>query len=324
MLPKLIIVVMLALILVPATMIELANGEAVSVVIGQDSVAASMNLVLQENLTAFPVLDVHVDMTNSTTVVQSFIQPMNSEIQKLVPSARLSSFELRAKTSNFTGMWRLEENYSIIVTGANQNSGSSIISNLAFIAMNLRQSLQVGTTELNAIGPAFLLPALQAKALAYSNLLYCIDGSSPKNAVIPEQTTKEFWLLDFAWVSPVSTWTLNNDVLGKSTSWMLDPLSSRYNLTLGLPSPETPPNIDLCSTSSSAFLGRFIAIYSPSLMITVPANSWAIGNTVYFDIPNPSEVIMPAIVITSLIIGIGTFFADRKLTGPPRGRRSRC
>jgi hypothetical protein len=309
--PKLIIIVMLALILVPASMIELANGEAVSVVIAQDSVSVNMNLVLQENLTAFPVLDVHIDLTNSTAVVQSFVLPMNTEIQRLVPSARLSGFELRAKSSNLTGIWRLEENYSIIVTGANLNSGSSIRSNLEFIAMNLRQSFQVGTTELNAIGPVFLLPALQAKALAYSNLQYYIDGSNPKNAVIPEQTTKEFWLLDFAWVSPVSTWTLNSDVLGRATSWTLDPPNSRYNLTLGLPSPE------------GAFLGKYIAIYSPSLMITVPANSWASGNTVYFDLPNPSEVIMPVIAVTSLIIGIGTFFVDRKLTGPSRGRRSR-
>src|SRR5437773_882960 len=76
------------------------------------------------------------------------------------------------------------------------------------------------------------------KVALYPNLQFYIDGSHPTTAFIPEQTTTQFSILDFTWVTPVSTWTTNSNVLGQFTSWTLDPASSQYNLTLGVPSPE--------------------------------------------------------------------------------------
>src|SRR5207249_8564874 len=51
------------------------------------------------------------------------------------------------KTSNETGIWTLYENYTMTVIGANTNSGSSIRSNLRFIAMKMTESLQLGGIE---------------------------------------------------------------------------------------------------------------------------------------------------------------------------------
>jgi len=172
--------------------------------------------------------------------------------------------------------------------------------------------MQLGQTELNAIGTTILLPALQAKESAFPNLQYFIDGSQTRNAVIPEQTTKTFWLLDFTWIPRVSAWTETNDVLTQSTAWSYNPLSPRYNLTLGRPSPEGP------------LLAKYTAIYQPSMKVTVPANAWVNGNLLYFDIPTLNEVAMPLIATTSLILGLATFVVDRRLSSsfPVRKKKS--
>ena len=157
----------------------------------------------------------------------------------------------------------------------------------------------------------YLLPALDEKATSYTNLQYYIDGANPRNAVIPEQTTKGFSMLDFSWVSPVSTWTGNNDVLRQSSHWSFDPPSARYNLTLGVPSPEGP------------LITKFVAIYSPSMSLTVPANAWINGSTVSFDTATPAETLMTAIIAAALIIAISAVVLDRKLTGQIRTRKKR-
>jgi hypothetical protein len=292
--------------MIPSLYIEQARAQAVSISIGQDSISVNMNLLLRENLTTFPLINADIGPANSTNVAQPFLQPIDNAIQKLVPSAKLSKIELHIKTSNITGVWNLQENYSMTVTGANMNSGSNIKSDLDFISMNMSQPLQIAGVELNGIGPDFLLPALEAKAAAVPNLQYYIDGSQTRNDVIPAQTTKGFWMLDFSWIQPVSTWNSNDNILGQSTTWTLNPPNPRYNLTLGIPSPEGP------------LLAKYVADYNPSMSITVPANAWVNRNNIYFDIPNTSEILMPAIILASLVIALASFFIDRRLTGSIR------
>jgi hypothetical protein len=270
----------------------------------------NMNLALQENLTTIPSINAYVSLANTTTV-QPVVQMFNSAIQSKVANARVSNLELRIKTSNISSTWLMTENYTLTITGANMNSGSSIKADLGFIPMNISRPIQIGTTETNGVGPTYLLPALVAKAAAYSNLQFYIDGANPRTALIPEQTTKTFWLLDFTWVNPISTWASSNDVLHQTSQWTLDPPTPRYNLTLGVPSPEGP------------FLATYVAVYNPSMSITIPANAWVNGNTVYFATPTLAETIMPSIVVASLIIAIATLFLDRRLTSPVRARKKR-
>ena len=302
---------MIVLTILPALLTVPAKGQAVDISVTKDSITINMNILFQENLTAFPLIDARLSMANSTSVVQPLIQPINSAIQNTVPGASVSSLTLHVKSFNASGTWTLEENYSMVIVGAMANTGSNIRSGLGFVSMNITQSLQLGNNEINAVGPTFLLPALQAKAAAYSNLQYFIDGSQTRNAVIPEQTTRTFWLLDFTWIPSVSSWTENNQVLAQSTEWSFNPPSPRYNLTLGLPTPEGP------------LLAKYVAIYQPSMEVTVPANAWVSGNTLYFDLPTPSEVAMGAIVAATLIIALGAFVTDRRLTGTFRGRKEK-
>ena len=303
-------VAILALAVLPASSLGYAKAQGVNVVVSKDSVTLNISVALRENLTALPLIDTHITLADST-IVQPLLQAFNLAIQSRVPNAQISNIDIRIKSSNATGNWLLDENYSLTITGDNVNSGSNIQSNLAFIPMNLSQPMQVGQAEINTVGPTYLLPALDEKATSYTNLQYYIDGANPRNAVIPEQTTKGFSMLDFSWVSPVSTWTGNNDVLRQSSQWSFDPPSARYNLTLGVPSPEGP------------LITKFVAIYSPSMSLTVPANAWINGSTVSFDTATPAETLMTAIIVAALIIAISAVVLDRKLTGQIRTRKKR-
>jgi len=59
------------------------------------------------------------------------------------------------------------------------------------------------------------------------------------------------------------------------------------------------------------------------MSITVPSDAWANGNTVSYDLPTPTETVMPAIILTSLIIALAALILDRRLTRPLRARKKR-
>jgi len=293
------------LTVIPDGFIHLSRGQPVNVAIGQNSVTMNMNLVLQENLTSLPSVNIYLTKSNSSSV----ISPINEAFQKLVPNAQITSLELRVKTSNSSGTWLLVENYTIIVMGASRDLGSSIRSNIGFIAMNVSQSLVVANQEVNAVGSAYLVAPLNA--MDPKTTAYFIDGHQTLSAVIPAQTTITFWLLDLTWVPPVSKWTESNDVLKQATTWSLTPPGPRYNLTLGTKSPEGP------------LLRVRTATYNPSFTVSVPANARVDDNTVSFDIPTQLEIAMPALIAVSLAALIVGYLSDRRLTGAQRTRKKK-
>jgi hypothetical protein len=300
-----IIVVLILLSIFPSSLIELSRARPIEITVAQSTVTMNMNLVLQENLTSLPSINIYLTEANSSTV----LQPITTAIDKLVPNASVASLELRAKTSNSSAMWLLEENYSITVKGASTNLGSNIRTNIGFIAMNVSQSLMVSNQELNAVGSAYLLAPLNAQDPRATT--YYIDGHRTLSSVIPAQTTTTFWLLDLTWVSPISTWTKNDDVLKQSTIWSLDLGAPRYNLTYGTRSPE------------GGLLRVNTAIYNPTFSVSVPANAWADGSTISFDVPSPFEIAMPAIAAVSLVAVIAGLVLDRRLTRVLRTRKKK-
>jgi len=299
------IVLLLALTILPAFLIEASHGRPIDVTVGDNSVQLNMNLVLAENLTSLPIFNLYVTQSNSSTI----LQPISLALQKLVPDTNIQTFTLHAQSSNSTGTFLLVENYSITVSGANKNLGSSIRSNLSFIMMNVSQSLSISNQELNAVGSTYLVAPLNAMDPKVT--VYYIDGHQTLSAVIPAQTTIRFWLLDLTWVPPVSGWTENSNLLKQTTSWSIDFPGPRYNLTLGRKSPEGP------------LIKTYFATYNPSFSVTVPANAWVNGNTVSFDTPSLAETIMPATIATLIILLAGTFLFDRTLTTAQRSKKKK-
>lgn len=298
-------IVLLIIVLLPISFIETSRGQPVSISVGQNSVQMNMNLVLAENLTSLPPINTYLTQSNSTSI----LQPINTAFQRLVPNTTIEKLELHAQSTNSSGMWLLMENYSITVKGASINLGSSIRSNLSFVMMNVSQSLAVSNQELNAVGPAYLRAPLDA--MDPKTTVYYIDGHQTLSALIPDQTTIRFWLLDLTWVPQVSGWTETNDALKQTTSWSIGFPGPRYNLTVGRKSPEGP------------LIKTWIATYNPSFTVSVPANAWIDGNTVSFDTPTQIESTMPILISISLTALIATFLVDRRFTKSLRVRKKK-
>jgi hypothetical protein len=289
-------------------------GVASVVTVDQKHVTINMRLQLVENFTTLPQLN--VALSNSTTLVS----PVQTAIQKKVPSALVSFLELRAKTTLLNpsqNLWLLQENYTMVVAGANMNTGSRVASNLSFLSMNVSDSIYISNVELNTVGSYYLLQALKTiPATPFTG--YFLDGATFRNSVIPGINTQNFRFLDFTWIPPVSQWSRQGDILKQSTKWDLNPSTSNlfqegfpYNLTVGLAKRE------------STYTPVLVAIFDPSLEISVSANAWVSGTTVYFNLPSPLEAVMAIIVTSTLTIAMITFVFDRRITQRADKRRKR-
>jgi hypothetical protein len=295
------IIVVAAIILLPTTIIVPARGAPVYAIVAPSQVTLQMNLSISENITSLPLANIYPNSSASRQIIDH-LQPA---FQKLVPGATIATLNLQARTINASRTWILSENYTLVITGVNTNSGSAIRSNTGFLTMNVADGISLGGLELNNVGQSYLLAPLNSQP---ANTAYFINGGATLNAAIPAQTTQTFSILDFSWVPAVSFWTRKDDLLGQSTTWTFDQGSPRFNLTYGPKSPEGP------------LIKTFTAVYYPAFQLTVPANAWASGSTVYFDLATPSELVMPTIILISIMVLGTTFLLDRRLSVTQRFR----
>lgn len=283
-----------------------------SITVDQKYVTMHMQMKLTENFTDLPKLN--VTLTNATEV----IKPVQAAIQRKVPAASVHFLQLQANTTLLNqsqNLWRLQENYTIVVVGASTTSGSRISSDLSFLSMNLTDAIDVSNVELNAIGTQYLLAPLK-NLPATTSTGYFFDGETFRNTVIPALNTQKFSFLDFSWVPSISTWDRQGDVLKGSTRWDLSPSNTNifqggfpFNLTVGLVRRE------------NVYLPIYLAVFDPSLEVSVSANAWTSGSVVYFDLPSSIGVLMAAISTSTLAIAICGFVLDRRMTRLPESKR---
>ena len=296
---------LLLLTLFPVTVVAESRAAPLEVNVTSTGATLNMHLLLQENLTSLPLVNFYLGPTNSTPIAG----PISNGIQKLVPDARITSIELHTKVLNNTGQWELQENYTIQISGSNGGTGSFIRSDLSYLSMNVSDSISVAGAELNAVGPDYLLAPLNAADPSQTR--YFIDNTETLNTVIPGLTTKGLALLDFSWVPKVATWDLQNDVLKQTTKWTLTPPAPRYNLTLGLRSPE------------GILRGTKVAVYDPSIELTVGYNASADGSKISFRLPSPFDSWIPVIVAIPLAVFAVSFAFERKITGRALSRKKK-
>jgi len=292
------------LLLVLQSVIHGSSAAApVDVVVGTSGADVTMNLVVNENLTSLPAMTVHLDSSNSSIITS----PLQKAIQKIDPKATIASLTLSMTTLNSTGKWTLSENYNFHVDGLSVRAGTMLTSDLSFLFFNLTDPVIVAGNEINYVTRAYILASLSAQP---QGTAYFINGHQTRDASIPGLTTFSLHLLDFTWVSPLSGWTNNKDILGQTTSWTLNP-PDRYNLTLGPFSPE------------GVFLKAYEVVYHPQFQVTVRSLAVANGNAIRFDLPSESEIVMPALIIVAVILLVTTLLVDRSLTRQNVRRRKR-
>ncbi|TMI34532.1 hypothetical protein E6H27_01565 [Candidatus Bathyarchaeota archaeon] len=302
---KIFFLVLLLLTLFPVTVVAESRAAPVDVTVTATGATLNMHLLLMENLTSLPKISLYLGSTNSTTIAG----PIAKGIQKLLPDARVTSIELHAKTLNATGRWVLQENYTIQISGSNGGTGSFVRSDLSYLSMNVNDSINIAGAELNIVGAEYLLAPLNAQDPSQTR--YFIDNTETLNTVIPALTTKVFALLDFSWVPQVAAWDRQNDVLKQTTKWTITPSSPRYNLTLGKRSPE------------GILRGALVAVYDPSLELTVSHNAWAQGTQIVFSLPNPFDVWMPGIIAIPIVVWAVSFTLERNFTGRAPSKRKK-
>lgn len=262
--------------------------------ISASQITLNMNLGFQENITALPVRNILIDQSNSSVITDHLLP----RLIKLAPGVTITDLNLHVRTYNVSRTWFLFENYTVVIGGAITSTGSRISANAGFVSMNVSEGIFVGGLELNGVGKTYLLANLTSQP---SNTAYWINTAPTLTSTIPAQTTVGFFLLDFSWVLPISLWAHQGDVLGQSTNWIYNAFGPRYNLTFGPRSPEGPP------------IRTYTALYDPSFQLTVPANAWAQGTTIYFDVSTPAETIMPLIISASAVILLVAYLLDRRL-----------
>lgn len=281
-----------------------ARGAPIDVTVTSDKTTLHLNLALNENLTSLPVASIYVDSSNASMLEK----PIAQAVQKLVPTATISNLTLRARTFNSSGTWLQEENYTLVITGINTDTGGVIRSEVGFLSMSILDSITEGGLELNTVGVTYLLPPLRAQE---NRTVYYINDHQTLNSVIPVQTTISFRMLDFSWIPPIFAWTRQDDLLTQLTVWTFNLGGPRFNLTYGTPTPE------------GTLLKTFTAVYNPSFQLTVPANAWSDGTVVSFDLPTPAELLMPLIAALSLLGLVTATILDRHLTRTAKSKRRR-
>jgi len=294
------------------------HGFRSDITLDQESVTMNIGLQLTENITSLPLVDITLQNPANITGL------VGNAIKRQVPTATLQSLQLEAKTSllnSTTKLWLLQENYTMKIVGANSNTGAMISTNVAFLSMNMSDQIIVrsenGTlAEINQIGRTYLLQPLKTFP-ANPTTAYFFNGAQFSNTALPGINTDRFRFLDLTWVPPISQWNRTNNVLGQTTKWDLNGQTSAtlfqegapFNLTIGLAKRE------------ATYTPIYQAIFDPSLELRVQAASWALGTTVYFNLPTWIETLMPLIVIISLALAIITTFSDRRLSKRVQSRK---
>src|SRR5207245_10017498 len=112
---------LLGLVILPCLLVADSKAEAVAVSITGNSVMIKMDLVLEENITTLPLVNVQIGPPNST-----LSQLIQSAIQKSVPGASLSSGEMSAQTANSSRLWKLSERDTMHDTRARTDTSGRI------------------------------------------------------------------------------------------------------------------------------------------------------------------------------------------------------
>src|SRR6267143_510107 len=301
--------ILMLVILLPVGLVAQARAVTSTVNVTQNILTINLRLDMKENITeslgvGLPTINVNsLNQTDSTQAAANITQAIQNVGSGVSASVTMSARS--ALLDNSTGMWLLEENYTILVTGAVTTNGALSTVDLSLLSMNVSNPITIGGSQLNTVGRAYLLKPLDL--LRKGGTGYFVDGSQYTNTVVPDQVTSRFSLLDFSWVPPISQWDRQDDLLKQSTTFNLGPATplragGLFNLTVG-----TFP-------VENVFLKKWTAVLDPSFQVTIPANAWSQGTNVYFDQPHIAELIMPVTIGVSLLILVLALLFDRRLT----------
>ncbi len=299
--------------------IATAKASPVTITVTNDNLTLNYRLEVRTNLTmTMPLVTVLVGASNASVDKAAIIGPIERAMQKRIPEARLdsSSFRFSAKTEVLnpaTKTWMIQENLTATITGARSSPGQLVNYNLDLLSMNVSDPIRLNNVEFNQIGKTYLLQPLQSQP---ADTTYFLSSTQYSTSFVPVLVTGKFDLLDFTWIPQVSQWSSSPNPTGPSSSWIYDPSTTGrtgapYNLTLG-----SHPVED-------TYLNFTVARYAPTVELTAPPRARANGSSISFELAGPGDIVMPLIVAASLGVGLVSYFAERRVLGPTKGKTRR-
>ncbi len=309
---SLVAVLLLGIVFVPGAH---AQG-TISTTVSPPNVLLSYQVELQENATTLTPSRVFVNGSNESSLPVRL--SIEQAMQKVEPSVHLdpASFEYSAvirQLSAASGMWVISENFTGTVSGANSGTAGTATYDLSFLSFDMKDLVESkDTTEWNAVGPAYLVGPIDSQGL---HTTFYLDknfarGGPYSNAVIPGNTTENFYLYDFSWLPKIDQWKNTSSFLDSSTVYTMSAKTLGagsglpYNLTMGLKSPE------------GTLITSLVAFYNPTFEIVAPARAVASGTKLTYDVPVVAELVMPAIIIVAVAAFVGAYFWERRLSAP--------
>jgi hypothetical protein len=313
----------LAATVTPAWAASSSSNFAASV--GSDGIHVSVSLEVVQNLTGIqanmtlPQFQGALVGPNATGLATS----LQAVIQSKVPTAIVSQAELHEETSTVSSLGTVQYlnltlKYNVGGVETSQNGVSQV--DMSWKAWALSSPVPLGAFEANRIG-GYLVKG--ANEIASTPQTQIINNGNIVIRLTYEVNTKllvaanfpghilTLSVLNFTQMSkPISTWNQSFDLTSNAAVWSTN-LGGAHLADIFQTTVEAGNTTRLDYSLS----------YSLQAKVTAPGGSSAKGDTIVSTFQGTPELIMAAIILSSVLIGLGVFLYEKQITGRNRGKR---
>jgi hypothetical protein len=276
-----------------------------------ESLSVSINLDMYQNITAllpaFSLPQLHGDLegANSTRALQA----IQNATREKAPTAQLSELKLQAATSAWSSTANLQWfniSLSFSVSGISTVKNGIDQFDMSWKSFVIASNVSIGGFEVNGIGAGYL--AGVASTMAQQTSSQAVRISFVANSIpiftseFPSQVER-FTALNFSSLStPVSSWKSNFDSLTNTMSWSFNPRHGR-----------NVAEVKVVTAAGETAIFYYGLFYDVGAKITAPIRSWVSGDTLTVDVSDLPQTLMGITVVSTLVVGVGTFVTERRI-----------
>jgi hypothetical protein len=295
--------------------------------VGSDGIHVSLNLSLFQNFTGIqanmtlPQYQGALVGSNATGLMGS----LQAAIRSKVSSAIVSQAELYEKTSaapasNNIQYVNITLKYNVGGVETSENGISSV--DLSWKSWAMSSPVPLGAFEANRIGGYLVKGATEIASTPQTQIInngnivirltYEVNSKLLVAADFPGHV-QALSILNFTQMSkPVSTWNESFDLASNTDVWSTNlggvHLADIFQTTV--------------EAGNSTRLDYSLS-YSLQAKVSAPGGSSAKGDIIISTFQGIPELLMAAIIVSSVLIGVGAIFYEKQITGKNRSKRGK-
>jgi hypothetical protein len=169
----------------------------------------------------------------------------------------------------------------------------------------IASNVSIGGFEVNDIGATYL--AGTASTMAQQTSSQAVRISFVANSIpiftseFPSQVER-FTAFNFSSLStPVSSWKSSFDSSANTMSWSFNPRLGR-----------NVAEVKVVTAAGETAIFHYGLFYDVGTKITAPIRSWVRGDTLTVDVSDLPQTLMGITVVSTLVVGVGTFVTERR------------